>query len=143
MEKIYIIIFISLFCGSSCRKSIMNDSELIGTTWTLSAVYDTKTGNELTFPADASRKITVVFTDSLNMVAFTGICNAGTGTYSVLPDQQTLNVLNLGSTKIYCKYAEWETYTIQNLNSAFRYTIKGTTLTVYSTGDFNLTFISK
>jgi heat shock protein HslJ len=143
MKQIFSILIILLFCGPSCRKTESVSPELVGTKWILATIKDTKTNTVLTFPNDASRKISINFTDSLNTLAFSGICNAGTGTYSVSTEQGTLSVQDLGTTKIYCKYAEWESYTVQNLNSAFGYKINGTTLTVYSGGDYNLNFISE
>jgi len=142
MNRIVILIVISLFCGLSCRKTESDNSDLIGTKWTLSTVQDTKANTVLAFPDDASRKISIVFTDSLNTLIFSGICNGGTGSYSINSDQGTLTVLNLGATKIYCKYAEWERYTLENLNTSFSYKMSGTNLTVYSNGDYNLSFIS-
>jgi heat shock protein HslJ len=143
MKQIFIFLFISIFCGLSCRKTESVTSDLVGTKWALTTIQNTKTNTVQIYPDDASRKISIVFTDSLNTLAFTGICNSGTGTYSVSTDQGALSVQDLGTTKIYCKYAEWESYTVQNLNSAFGYKINGTTLTVYSGGDYNLNFISE
>jgi len=143
MKQIFSVLIIFLFCGSSCRKTESVSRELVGTKWTLATIKDLKTNSVLTFPDDAARKISINFTDSPNTLVFSGICNAGTGTYSVSGEPGTLSVVNLGTTKIYCKYAEWETYTVQNLNAASGYIISGTTLTVYSGGDYDLNFISE
>jgi heat shock protein HslJ len=141
MKKILIIGFIIILIGSACKKgSPANQASLLKTEWILSFIQNTKSHATTYFPVDASRKITIVFTDSLNVISFTGICNVGGGTYSYSSSTGALTVTNLSSTKIACKDDEWEVYTIQNLDSAFSYKINGVNLIINSNGEYNLYF---
>jgi heat shock protein HslJ len=71
---------------------------------------------------------------------FTGICNSGSGTYTYSYETGEIEVTDLGSTKIYCQYIEWEEYTIQNLNKAYSYNLNGDQLIIFSHGPYNLNF---
>jgi heat shock protein HslJ len=140
MKKIAIFSFILILVGFGCKKAAVNDANLLKTKWILSYIQDTKTNAITNYPSDAERKISIVFTDSLNIVSFSGICNGGAGTYSYSSINGTIKITNLGTTLIDCKYAEWEGYTIQNLYAAFRYKIIGSSLEIYSNGAYNLYF---
>jgi heat shock protein HslJ len=141
MKKILIIGFIIILIGSGCKKeSPANQSPLLKTKWILSFIQNTKSHSTTYFPVDAPRKIKIVFTDSLNVFSFTGICNGGGGTYSYSSSTGAVSITNLSCTKIACKYDEWEGYTIQNLDSAFSYKINGVNLIINSNGGYNLYF---
>lgn len=140
MKKIAIFSFILILLGFGCKKENLKDADLLKTKWILSYIQDTKTNAITNYPSDAARKISIVFTDSLNILSFSGICNGGAGTYSLSSNSGEIKFTNLGTTLIYCKYAEWETYTVQNLFYASRYKIDGNDLAIYSNGAYNLYF---
>jgi heat shock protein HslJ len=126
--------------GFGCEKESLKDSGLLKTKWTLSSIQDTKTNAVTNYPSDASRKISIVFTDSLNVLSFYGICNGGAGTYSYSSSNGSIKITGLNTTSIYCKYVEWEEYTTQNLNNAFSYKINGNNLIICSNSTYNLYF---
>src|SRR5664280_2371689 len=136
MKKIEIFSFILILVGTGCKKTA--DADLLKVKWVLSYIQDTKTNAIKNYPSDAARKISIDFTDSLNILSFSGICNGGAGTYSYSSNSGEIKLTNLGTTLIDCKYAEWEGYTIQNLYAAFRYKINGSSLEIYSNGTYNL-----
>src|SRR5664280_1695185 len=136
MKKIEIFSFILILVGTGCKKTA--DADLLKVKWVLSYIQDTKTNAIKNYPSDAARKISIDFTDSLNILSFSGICNGGAGTYSYSSNSGEIKFTNLGTTLIDCKYAEWEGYTIQNLYAAFRYKINGSSLEIYSNGTYNL-----
>ncbi|MGD0341703.1 MAG: META domain-containing protein [Bacteroidales bacterium] len=142
MKKILILNFIMVLVGFGCEKESLKDSGLLKTKWILSSIQDTKTNAVTNYPSDASRKISIVFTDSLNVLSFSGICNGGAGTYSYVPSYTfsygAIKITDLVTTLIYC--SDWEGYTIQNLDAAFSYRINGNNLVIYSTGAYNLYF---
>jgi heat shock protein HslJ len=129
--------------GFGCRKANEKDADLVKVKWELSYIQDTKTNEIKNFPEDATKKISIDFTDSLNILSFSGICNGGTGTYSYSSDKGEIKFANIGTTLIGCKYSEWEGYTIQNLYEAFRFEINGRNLGIYSNGKYNLHFTQK
>jgi heat shock protein HslJ len=138
MKRIVIFSFILILVGTGCKKTA--DADLLKVKWVLSYIQDTKTNAIKNYPSDAARKISIDFTDSLNVLSFSGICNGGWGTYSYSASTDAIKITDLGTTLIDCKYAEWEGYTIQNLYNAFRYKINGSSLEIYSNGAYNLYF---
>jgi heat shock protein HslJ len=56
------------------------------------------------------------------------------------PRTNGIQITDIGSTKIGCKYDEWEGYTIQNLAKAFSFSIDGNNLEIYTKGSYNLYF---
>jgi heat shock protein HslJ len=126
--------------GFSCKKDNPKDADLLKTQWTLSYIRDTRTNAKTIYPTDAARKISIVFTDSQNVVSFSGVCNGGAGKYTYSSISGEIKVTDLTSTEIYCKYVEWETYTAQNLQYASNYKINGNDLVIYSNGAYNLYF---
>ena len=134
-----IIILLSFSC-LECKKDNLDDTDLLKTTWILSYIKDTKTQAITNFPSDAVKTISIEFTDSSNLLFFRGICNVGSGTYSFSSITDEIKVTDLITTEIYCKYYEWETYTVQNLYNASNYIINGTDLVIFSTGAYNLYF---
>ncbi len=126
--------------GFGCKKENLKDADLLKTKWILSSIQDTKTNAVTNYPSDASRKISIVFTDSLNVLSFYGICNGGWGIYLYSLGTGAIKVTNLATTQIGCQFVEWEGYTIQNLYTAFRYKTNGSSLEIYSNGTYNLYF---
>jgi heat shock protein HslJ len=139
MKKIiFLLVIIVLISG--CKKAAMNDASLLKTTWILSYIQDTKTNAITKYPNDAFSKISIEFTDSLNLILFNGICNYGTGTYTYSSSTGAIQISDIVDTKIACKYDEWEGYTRQNLYTASNYNINGNNLVIYSNGVYNLYF---
>ena len=139
MKKIMIFSFFLIFVGFSCKKAVVNDADLLNSTWILSYIQDTKTKAIINYPNDAQRRISIVFTDSLNVISFSGVCNGGAGTYSYSSSTGDIKI-KVGTTLIACKDVEWESYTTQSLNNAFSYKIDGNNLIIYSNGSYNLYF---
>src|SRR5664280_2007272 len=140
MRKILLFSSILILVGVGCKKANEKDADLLKTKWVLSYIQDTKTNAITTYPSDAARKISIEFTDSLNVISFSGVCNGGWGTYSYSSSTGAIKITNLATTQIGCQYGEWEGYTIQNLYAAFRYKINGSSLEIYSNGAYNLFF---
>lgn len=134
-------IILILIC-SGCKKesSTCIREPLLKTGWVLLSVQDTGTNAITNFPDDAARKISIVFTDSSNVILFTGICNTGAGTFTYSSETGEIEVTDLSSTKIGCQYVEWEEYTIQNLTNAYSYNLSGDHLVIYSHGLYDLYF---
>ena len=126
--------------GLGCEKAGVKDADLLNTKWILSYIQDTKTNVMTSYPGDATNKVSIIFSSSSNDIGFSGICNGGAGNYTYSSVTGAIKITNLGTTKIDCKYAEWETYTVQNLDYSFRYKIIGDKLIIYSEGDYNLYF---
>ena len=134
-----IIILLSFSC-LECKKDNHDDTDLLKTKWTLSYIKDTKKQAITNFPTDAPKTISIEFTDKSNLLFFRGICNVGSGTYCYSTTTDKIKVTDLITTEIYCKYYEWETYTVQNLYYASSFEIDGNDLVIYSNGEYNLYF---
>ena len=140
MKKIVIFSFILILVGIGCKKANDKDADLLKTKWILSYIQDTKTNEVTHYPSDATNKISIVFSDSTNVIRFSGVCNGGAGTYTYSSISGEIKVTALTTTQIFCKYVEWETYTAQNLQYASSYKINGNDLVIYSNGAYNLYF---
>jgi heat shock protein HslJ len=138
MKKIAIFSFILILVGTGCKKTA--DADLLKVKWVLSYIQDTKTNAITNYPSDAARKISIVFTDSLNVISLSGVCNGGWGTYSYSLSTGAIKISGILTTAIACKYVEWEEYTTQNLDSASSYKINGSSLEIYSNSTYNLYF---
>jgi heat shock protein HslJ len=123
-----------------CKKDTIKDTDLLNTKWTLSYIQDTRTQTVTYYPGDATKRISIVFDNSPDVVSFTGVCNNGSGTCTFSPSAGEIKITDLGTTKIWCKYVEWETYTVQSLYYASRYKKNGNYLVIYSGGAYNLYF---
>ncbi len=139
MKKAIFILVIIISC-LGCKKDSLNNTDLLKTTWTLSYIQDTKTQAFTYYPGDAAKTISIEFTNSSNIIIFSGVCNVGSGTYTCSPITDEIKVTDLITTEIYCKYYEWETYTVQNLYYASSYKIIGNDLVIYSSGSYNSYF---
>lgn len=139
MKRIIFLLTIIVF-SSGCKKTSHKDPELLNTTWILSYIQDTKTQTVTYYPGDATKRISIVFDESPEIVSFSGVCNNGSGKYTYSPITGGIKISDLGTTLIGCKYVEWETYTVQNLYYASRYKIDGNDLVIFSGGAYNLYF---
>ena len=138
--KIITIFSFIILVGFGCKKAAENNADLLKVKWVLSYIQDTKTNAIKNYPGDAPRRISIVFTDSLNVISFNGICNGGAGTYSYSSSTGAIKITNLGTTLIACKDVEWESYATQSLNNASSYKISGSNLVIYSNSSYNLYF---
>jgi heat shock protein HslJ len=139
MKKTIFILAIIISCFG-CKKDSLNDNDLLKTTWILSYIQDTKTQAITNYPGDTTKKISIVFDGSSDIISFSGICNGGAGTYTSSSITGEIKVTDLGTTLIYCKYVEWETYTVQSLYYASSYKISGNNLAIYTSSAYNLYF---
>jgi heat shock protein HslJ len=142
MKKIYTIAFILGLIISGCKKDKQDPSPFLNSEWTLSVIENISTKVKFNFPADADNKIILIFPNT-GVMDFTGICNTGTGDFTIVPFSETLGTLtitNLVLTKVACPYVEWEGYVSQSLGKAYKYEITGNTMVITTTGDFNLHF---
>ena len=135
-----ILILVIIVSSFGCKKDSLKDTDLLKSTWILSYIQDTKTQAIINYPTDASKKISIVFNDSSEIISFSGICNGGAGTYTYSAITGEIKVTDLGTTLIWCKYVEWETYTVQSLHYASSYKISGNNLAIYTSGAYNLYF---
>jgi heat shock protein HslJ len=132
-----LVIIISCF---GCKKDSLKDTDLLKTIWILSYIQDTKTQAITNYPTNEVKTISIEFSNTSNIIFFRGICNVGSGTYTYSSITGEIKVTDLITTEIYCKYYEWETYTLQSLYYASSYKINGNDLIIYSTGEYNLYF---
>lgn len=141
MKKILILFLIIILSSLSCKEDTSTDQPaLVKTKWILSFIRSNESNATTYYPTDASKEIMIVFTDSVNVMTFSGICNIGGGTYTYSSKTGTLEVKDIVTTKIACKYVEWEGYTIQSLDSSYSYKINGDNLMINSHGAYNLYF---
>jgi hypothetical protein len=131
--------------GYGCKKESsqieqVRQTSLLKTKWILSYIQDTKTNERINYPNDDTKKIFIIFTDSLNTLLFSGVCNSGQGLYSFSSSNDSLNVNGVGTTKIACINVVWEEYVVTNLTDAYHYKIIDNTLVIYSRGAYNLYF---
>lgn len=145
MKKILISgLFLGLMVFSCKKESPKEPPPFLDTEWTLTYIENVSTKLKFNFPGDAEKKITLIFSDGL--ITFNGICNTGAGNFASIPFDSTLGTLtvtDLGATKVNCAYSEWEGYVIQSLDKAYKYLITGNSITITTTGDFNLTLIQE
>jgi len=143
MKNNLILIIFTIFIGVSCKKESSTTetvpSPLLKTKWVLSHIQDNKTNAIVNYPNDASHKISIVFTDSMSTVHFEGVCNDGIGKYNY-SSSGVIQVSDLVTTLVACKYVEWERYTITNLFDAYEYSINGNSLEIQTNGTYILHF---
>jgi heat shock protein HslJ len=139
MKKTIFILVIIISCFG-CKKDTLKDANLLKTTWILSYIQDTKTQAITNYPSDATKKISIVFNDTSDIISFSGICNGGAGTFTYSSVTGEIKVTDLGTTLIWCKYVEWETYAVQSLYYASSYKISDNNLAIYTSGAYNLYF---
>jgi len=135
------------FCGilsiiaCCCEKNSNNLNNTSGNLlrkWILQSIQNTKTTQISQFPENVLAKESVTFKDSM-ILAFSGICNGGKASYILKID--SLKIYDMTSTQILCGN-QWEGYFTNNLDSAYKYKIDASQLTIYSKGTYNLIFIA-
>lgn len=143
MKKIFLLLIIAVIFVTACKKDNhpIKQETLTGTSWVLAYIQETAVNDVTFYPETEVRKISITFHGSSNAISFTGICNVGEGTYMFSSRSGELTIYNLGSTKVACNNAEWETYTIQSLNNAYRYMIDEDNLLIYSNSKYDLFFV--
>jgi heat shock protein HslJ len=139
MKKIGIFATVIIVCFG-CKEETLIDPELLNTKWVLSYIQNTKTYMITNYPGDATKKISIHFNYSPDIVLFNGVCNNGSGTYTYSSNPGEIKITGMATTLIGCKYVEWETYTVQNLTHSSNYQIANGKLTIYSNGAYNLIF---
>lgn len=142
MYKVLIFCFIINSVGFGCEKEHLKDAELTNNNWELESIEATQSNEMTDYPSDAPEKISIFFSDTSNIIGFNGICNGGAGTYTLTNSTGGIEISDLYTTLVGCKYDEWEMYTVQNLHDAYSYEINGDDLIIYSHGDYNLYFIT-
>lgn len=143
MKNLLITVFALIVFGLSCKRdnSSTEPAPLVKTKWILSYIKDTKSNEIINYPSDAKNKISISFSDSLNILYFSGVCNGGQGKYSYSIADGSIKITDFGTTLIACKYVEWEEYVSLNLYDAFKYKTNGNNLEIDSKGTYNLIFI--
>lgn len=139
-RRMLFLVILAVLISSGCKKDKGQTGDLLKKTWTLSQIQSTGSGAIIDYPTAAGKDISIVFTDSSNVISFSGICNNGTGTYSYSSKTGAIHVVDLRTTLIACSYVAWENYTVQNLLKSFSYKIEGNSLIIFSKGDYNLYF---
>jgi heat shock protein HslJ len=138
------MIAVLLIMSSGCKKDKdKQDKDLINTKWTLEYLQNSGTKVRNYFPATEQKKISIIFTDSLNTMLFSGICNDGSATYSYTQGTGELSIHDLKLTLILCSNVTWENNTAQYLLNAQRYEIKNDSLTIASKSGYDLHFSKK
>lgn len=137
----YILIFLfTVFIALSCKKDKEEEISPLKGNWVLTDIQSTQTNALTNFPIDINDKIVIEFSSPSDTILFRGICNNGAGTYLYNPSIGELKVKDLIVTKVLCTNIEWETFSVLNLNKAYKCDINGDTLKIYSLGDYNLIF---
>lgn len=146
LKSISILILVIGIIGWSCKKenskADLVPGTLLKTKWVLSYIQNNNTNAIINYPGDDTQKINIVFSDTSDYIYFDGICNGGIGkyNYSLKGD---IKITDLATTKVFCKYIEWEVYSTSGLHDAYKYRINGNSLEIYSTGTYNLFFKSE
>lgn len=147
INKIFLpVLFSAVFLDllSGCKKDKeKQDKDLINTKWTLEYLQNSSTKVKNYFPATEQKKISIIFTDSLNTMLFSGICNDGSATYSYSQGTGELSIRDLKLTLILCSNVIWENNTAQYLLNAQLYDIKNDSLAIASKSGYDLYFSKK
>jgi heat shock protein HslJ len=134
-------LFYLIFLGCTKQNS-KTDPPLLNTHWVLSSIQNIRTKANLQFPlASIHTSEYITFTDSI--LAVKGICNSGKSSFLLFSYNDSIRIIGVGSTFIYCDFGNWEDYLWHNLDSAFSYKIDGNQLLIYSKGTYNLNFIAE
>jgi heat shock protein HslJ len=132
MKKLSLFMVVIITFCTGCKKENEPENGLFKTKWTLFSIQNTVTDSITAFPAESERKITLVFTDSLNILLFNGVCNNGSGTYSLTTIPHEITISDIITTEIGCKYGEWEGKVTQILHNAFNYSVYWPNLVIVS-----------
>jgi hypothetical protein len=135
------ILFLLAGMLSGCKKDPVHYYPLVGTRWILETFQNTGTNQTVDYPAEVKQlwgSETILLTDSANTFKLNVLCNTGIGKYSLSANSDSISLYEIATTKIYCQYAKWGEYFINNLDSAWKYEIIGNKLKIYSKGTYNL-----
>lgn len=140
MRRIKLLLLVSLviyIAALRCKRNDPPNSDLFQK-WTLTSVQNTKSNKSVNYPDTTTLIETIAFTDTALLID--GSCgNYGQAHYSIKND--TINFTKISIFHLlYCDLYQWEDYVIDNLDSAYRYTINGAQLKIYSKGSQNLIF---
>lgn len=131
-------IFLLFFLG--CQKKDNNsDPPFLQTQWNLISIQNTTTNAITKYPGNLPIP-NIIFTDSVNTFRCKGVCNGGKGIYS-LSSNDSIKINDIISTAMYC--SEWENYLFDNLLTTYKYNVNGNQLILFSTGTYNLYFVSQ
>ena len=110
------------FSFSGCKKNDPPNSDLYQK-WTLTSIQDTKSHKTINYP-DTTRLFEIIdFTDTALLI--NGACaNYGQAYYSVKKDSITFTKISIFHL-LYCDLYQWEQSVLNNLDSAYKYTING------------------
>ena len=138
MKKFNLRFLLILFIvATSCESEHIQQKPLINTRWTLIALQSTSDNSYASYP-ETLKKQSVIFKDSVNTMLISGICNACTGTFSM--SSGGINTTVAGCTKIYCDGVEWEQLLLTNLKNTYSYIVGNNSMTLLSSGGYNLIF---
>lgn len=140
----YILIAVSfIFIISSCKKDRLSDVAITDITWELTHIRSTDKNKKTKFPDDSKNNIQLLFIADSNLLEFSGICNEGSGTFSLNPAAKEIEVQEFWTTEMLCaSYHEWEEYVGRNITKAYKYKKSRKNLEIYTDGKYNLFFKS-
>jgi heat shock protein HslJ len=127
---IFVLVVVSVLLG--CQKDNLNN-DLISTKWYLQAIQYTDSQIEDLVPENLIG-MNVVFYASNKLHAISS-CNTFDGDF-ITVGQDSISVLNLGSTLIYCTDPDrrlWESLFYNNLKNSRKYSIKNGSLSIQTT----------
>jgi len=134
----FFLLIICLFAilSTSCKKNESVPSGLLKK-WTLVSVQDNKSTYIIQYPDSILKKETIEFTNDLTIVIL-GVCNGGNADFFVKND--SLGIDNIAVSLKMCSSYLWESYLINNLDSAYSYSLISNQLIIFSKGKSNLIF---
>jgi heat shock protein HslJ len=132
----FLIIGLLAISMCSCKKNDSVPSALLKQ-WTLVSIQDNKTADIIPYPDSILKKETIQFTNDFTLVIL-GVCNGGNAEFFVKND--SLRIDNLAVSLKMCSNYLWELYLVNNLDSAYSYSLTSNQLIVYSKGKSNLIF---
>jgi heat shock protein HslJ len=140
MKEIRILLFLSLviyIVAFGCKRNDPQNSDLFQK-WILTSVQNTKSNKIVNYPDTTKLIETIAFTDTALLID--GACgNYGQAHYYIKNDTIAFTKFFIWAV-LYCDLYQWEEDVLNNLDSAYRYTIKGSQLKIYSKGSQNLIF---
>jgi putative lipoprotein len=121
---------ITISCSENIdkKKSTIQNSSFVNTTWLLTSINNVK----IDYPADYKQNY-IIFTTEAEGFKFSGFagCNNISGTYDV-GDHNEIGIKNIVSTKKSCSYSILENDFLNILNNAISYKIEDNTMSIYS-----------
>ncbi len=143
MKTNFLCIFLFFFIGCDKKDNAENPqlyAPLLNVQWNLTSIQNTKTKKIINFPDSISQPEWVLFSDSASLVSMSGSCNGGRGKYSITTGNN-ISISHFETTLIYCINYGWEAYLVNNIDSAYKFTLSSNQLEIYSNGSYNLNFV--